>query len=209
MKEKVCRAVKKIITAKDIDEENKLNDDDNLKNSALTSKDSKGKLEFTKPIILTWFSSHIQAQLINSTFTVELSPSTSSWFRLSILFYWNSVILTLTLKHKNADMSQLEFKCHITEVFKKNKIIQDFEIKFMEKWDEFAVAEKKVEKAEQKIKHYSEHWSEKTIKYFAEIHDLKSKIKRMQKLHDENKIRTAVKNIMKNFVFWTVAHWLY
>ena len=38
------------------------------------------------------------------------------------------------------------------------------------------------------------------MKYFIKIHNLKSRIKEMQKSHDKNKIRTAVKDIIKNFV---------
>ena len=70
----------------------------------------------------------------------------------------------------------------------------------MEKQDKLAVIKKKMKKTEQKIKHYSEHWSEKIMKYFAEIHDFKSRIKRMQKLHNKDKTETAVKNIIKNLV---------
>ena len=53
LKKKVCRAVKKIMVAKGTDEENKLNNNDNLKNSASISKNSKSKLEFTKFVIST------------------------------------------------------------------------------------------------------------------------------------------------------------
>ena len=51
LKEEICRAVKKIIMTKDTDEENELSNDDDLKNPAPTSKDSKDKLKFTKSAI--------------------------------------------------------------------------------------------------------------------------------------------------------------
>ena len=38
------------------------------------------------------------------------------------------------------------------------------------------------------------------MKYFAEIHNLKSRIKKMQKLYNKDKTRTAVKNIIKNLI---------
>ena len=38
------------------------------------------------------------------------------------------------------------------------------------------------------------------MRYFAEIHNLKNRIKKMQKLHNKDKIRTAVKDILKNFI---------
>ena len=41
---------------KDIDEEIKLNNDDDLKNPASTLKGSKGKLRFTKFTVSIWFS---------------------------------------------------------------------------------------------------------------------------------------------------------
>ena len=145
------------MTVKSIDEEDELNNDNNLKNPAFTSKNSKGKPEFTKLAVLTQSSLYIQAQFINSTFTVEPSSSTPFQFKLSISFYQDNATLMLTLKHKNADMSQLESKHHITEAFKKDKVIQGLKIKFVEKQNELTVIKKKVEKAEQKIKHYSKH----------------------------------------------------
>ena len=53
LKEKACRAVKKVMMAKGTDREDELNNDDNLKNLTPTSKDSKDKLRFTKSVILT------------------------------------------------------------------------------------------------------------------------------------------------------------
>ena len=47
------------MTIKSTDEEDKLNNDDNLKNFALTSKSSKSKPEFTKFAVLTQSSLHI------------------------------------------------------------------------------------------------------------------------------------------------------
>ena len=38
------------------------------------------------------------------------------------------------------------------------------------------------------------------MKYFAEIHNFKSRIKKMQKLHNKNKIKTTAKNIIKNLI---------
>ena len=52
-------------------------------------------------------------------------------------------------------MIQSESKCHTTEVSEKDKIIQGLEIKFVGKQGELAAAEKKAEKAEQKIKYHS------------------------------------------------------
>ena len=54
-------------------------------------------------------------------------------------------------------MLQPKPKCHITETFKKNKIIQNLKIKFVKKQNKLAVIKKKMKKAEQKIKHYNEH----------------------------------------------------
>ena len=133
---------------KSIDREDELNNNDNLKNSAPTLKDSKGKPKFTKSVISTWFSLHIQAQFNNLTSTVKPSSSTSSQSRLSISFYQDSTTSTLTSKYKNTDMFQLKPKYHTTEAFKKNKIIQSLKIKFVEKWDELTIAEKKMKKAE-------------------------------------------------------------
>ena len=48
LKKEVCKAVKKIMITKSTDEENKLSNDDNLKDSAFTSKSSKNKLKFIK-----------------------------------------------------------------------------------------------------------------------------------------------------------------
>ena len=92
------------MTAKGTDEEDKLNNDDNLKNSTSTSKSWKSKSEFTNPAISIQFSSYIQTQLTNSISIVKLSSSTSSQFKLNISFYWDSITLMLTLKHKNTDM---------------------------------------------------------------------------------------------------------
>ena len=200
LKEEAHRTVKEIMTAKSTDRENKLNDDDNLKNPTPILKGSKGKPEFTRPAISTQSSLCIQTQFTNLTSTVKPSPSTPSHSRLSIPFYQNSATLISTPKYKNADMLQLKLKCHTTEVSEKNRVIQGLEIKLTEKQDELTVIKKKIKKTEQKIKHYSKHWSEKTIEYLAEIHDLKSRIKEMQKLHDKNKTRTAAKDIMKNLI---------
>ena len=76
-------------------------------------------------------------------------------------------------------MIQSESKHHTTKVSKKDKIIHDLKIQFAEKQGELTAIKKKAEKTEQKIKYYSKFWSEKTIKYLAEIHNFKSKIKRM------------------------------
>ena len=38
------------------------------------------------------------------------------------------------------------------------------------------------------------------MKYFVKIHNLKNRIKEMQKLHNKDKIKTAAKNIIKNLV---------
>ena len=54
----------------------------------------------------------------------------------------------LILKCKNADILQSEFKYYITEISEKDKIIQDFEIKFMKKQNKLAVIKKKIKKAE-------------------------------------------------------------
>ena len=51
LKKEACRTVKKVITVKGTDEENKLNNDDDLKDPTSTSKDSKNKLRFTKSVI--------------------------------------------------------------------------------------------------------------------------------------------------------------
>ena len=75
------------MTAKGINEENELNNDNDLKDSASTSKDLKNKSEFTKPAIPTQSFLHIQAQFINLTSTGKLLPSTSSQSRLTILSY--------------------------------------------------------------------------------------------------------------------------
>ena len=48
LKEKACRTVKEIMTAKSINKENELNDDDDLKNPTSILKSLKNKLEFTK-----------------------------------------------------------------------------------------------------------------------------------------------------------------
>ena len=48
LKKKICRVVKKVIAAKSIDEENKLSNNNNLKNLISTSKNLKNKLKFTK-----------------------------------------------------------------------------------------------------------------------------------------------------------------
>ena len=53
LKKETCRAVKEIMTVKDINEEDKLSNDDDLKNPASTSKGSKNKLKFTKSVIST------------------------------------------------------------------------------------------------------------------------------------------------------------
>ena len=53
LKKKTCRTVKKIIIKKDTDEENKLSDNNNLKNPTFTLKDLKGKLKFTKFTVST------------------------------------------------------------------------------------------------------------------------------------------------------------
>ena len=53
LKEEACRAVKKIIAAKSTDREDKLSDDDNLKNPASTSKGLKNRSEFTRFAIST------------------------------------------------------------------------------------------------------------------------------------------------------------
>ena len=45
-------------------------------------------------------------------------------------------------------MLQLKPKHYTTEAFEKNKVIQDFKIKFIKKQNKLAVAEKKVEKTE-------------------------------------------------------------
>ena len=51
LKKEVCRAVKEIIMTKDTDEENELNDDNNLKNSASILKSLKNKLRFIKSVV--------------------------------------------------------------------------------------------------------------------------------------------------------------
>ena len=60
LKEEACRAIKEIIAAKGTDGENKLNDDDDLKDSTSISKGSKNKLKFIKSAVLMWSSSCIQ-----------------------------------------------------------------------------------------------------------------------------------------------------
>ena len=87
LKKKVCKAIKEIITAKSINKENELSNNDDLKNSVFTSKNSKNKSEFTKSAVSTQSSSHIQAQFINSISIGKPSPSTSSQSRLIILSY--------------------------------------------------------------------------------------------------------------------------
>ena len=54
LKEEACRAVKEIMTAKSTDKENKLSNDNDLKNLTSASKGSKNKLRFTKSVISTW-----------------------------------------------------------------------------------------------------------------------------------------------------------
>ena len=51
LKEETCRIVKEIITAKGTDEEDKLSNNDNLKNPAPISKGSKSKLRFIKSAV--------------------------------------------------------------------------------------------------------------------------------------------------------------
>ena len=53
LKKEICRAVKEIMITKGINEENKLNNDDNLKNPTSTSKNLKNKLKFTKSAVST------------------------------------------------------------------------------------------------------------------------------------------------------------
>ena len=38
------------------------------------------------------------------------------------------------------------------------------------------------------------------MKYFTEIHNLKNRIKKMQKLYNENKTETAAKDTIKNLI---------
>ena len=51
LKKKACRAVKEIIITKDINEKNKLSDNDDLKDPISISKGSKNKLKFTKSAV--------------------------------------------------------------------------------------------------------------------------------------------------------------
>ena len=61
LKKEAHRVIKKVMTIKSINKEDKLNNNNDLKNSAPTSKNSKNKLGFTKPVIPTQSFSHIQA----------------------------------------------------------------------------------------------------------------------------------------------------
>ena len=148
LKEEACRTIKEVMTAKGTDEEDKLNNNDDLKDPAPTSKGSKNKPGFTKSAVSTQSSSYIQAQFTNSTFTGKPSSSTSSWFRLTILFYQDSATLMSMLKCKNTDMVQSELKCHTIKVSEKDKVIHNLKIQFMGKQGELAVTKKKAEKAE-------------------------------------------------------------
>ena len=71
----------------------------------------------------------------------------------------------------------------------------------MKKQDKLTAAEKKAEKIKQKVEYHSKYWSEKTMRYFVEIHNLKSKIKGMQELNDEDKTGITTKNIIKNLIY--------
>ena len=59
LKKEAHRAIKKVIMIKGTDEENELNDDDDLKDSASTSKSLKNKLRFTKFVVSIQSSLHI------------------------------------------------------------------------------------------------------------------------------------------------------
>ena len=87
LKKEAHRAVKKVMTAKGINEEDELSNNNDLKDPTSISKGSKNKPGFTKPAIPTQSSSHIQAQFINPISTGKPSSSTSSQFRLTISFY--------------------------------------------------------------------------------------------------------------------------
>ena len=52
LKKEIYRAVMKVMTVKDTDRENKLNNDNDLKNLTFILKNSKGKSEFTKSTVL-------------------------------------------------------------------------------------------------------------------------------------------------------------
>ena len=104
LKEKAHRTVKEIIATKSINKENKLNDNNDLKDLIFISKSSKNKPGFTKSAISMQSSSCIQAQFINLISTGKLLPFTSSWFRLTIPFYQDSVTSMLMLKCKNMNM---------------------------------------------------------------------------------------------------------
>ena len=194
------RAVKEVMAAKGTDGEDELSDDDDLKDPAPTSKGSKNRPGFIKSAIPMWFSSHIQAQFTNLISIGKLLPFTPSQSRLTILSYQDSTTLVSMLKCKNTDIVQSEPKCHATEVFKKDKVISDLKIQFAGKQNELTAIKKKAEKTEQKIEYHSKFWSEKTIRYFAEIHNLKNKIKRMQELHNDNKIRITMKDIIEDLI---------
>ena len=59
LKKKVHRIVKKIMIIKGTDREDKLSDDNNLKNFASILKNLKNKLKFTKSAVLTQSFSYI------------------------------------------------------------------------------------------------------------------------------------------------------